>query len=92
MGEIGLSAFKHDEQQPFLGYEVAQGRDYSEATAARIDADVRRLLDDAQADAREALLRARERLERLVETLLTEETVDFDRLVEILGPAQSNAA
>jgi cell division protease FtsH len=87
MGEIGLSAFKHDEQQPFLGYEMSQGRDYSEATAARIDADVARLLDDAQDAARKVLLHARDGLERLVEALLKDETVDFNRLVDILGPA-----
>src|SRR5208282_6880017 len=46
MGRLGLIAFKADEQQPFLGYEISQGRDYSEATAARIDQEVQRLLEE----------------------------------------------
>ena len=44
MGSLGLMAFNSDEEQPFLGYELAQGRDYSEETAAHIDQDVQRLL------------------------------------------------
>lgn len=35
MGTLGLAAFQADEEQSFLGYELTQGRDYSEATAAR---------------------------------------------------------
>lgn len=35
MGTLGLAAFQADEEQSFLGYELTQGWDYSEATAAR---------------------------------------------------------
>jgi cell division protease FtsH len=86
MGDIGLLAFRADEQQPFLGYEMAQGRDYSEDTAARIDRDVARLLDEAHAHVRDLLEGARNELETLVEALLREETVDADELRRILGP------
>jgi cell division protease FtsH len=44
MGSLGPVAFESDDQQPFLGYEMSQGRDYSEATAARIDDDVQKLM------------------------------------------------
>jgi cell division protease FtsH len=44
MGSVGPVALRTDDEQPFLGYEIAQGRDYSEATAARIDDDVHSLL------------------------------------------------
>jgi cell division protease FtsH len=86
MGELGLVAFKHDGEQPFLGYEMSQGRDYSEATAARIDADVARLLADAYRRVLRTLMSARDRLERLADALLTTETVGFDQLQAILGP------
>ncbi len=86
MGEIGLLAFRADEQQPFLGYEMAQGRDYSEATAARIDRDVARLLDEAHERVHALLTSARDRLEKLVEALLREETLDAQALRGILGP------
>ena len=45
MGGLGPVAFQADEEHPFLGYELTQGRDYSEATAARIDEELQRLLE-----------------------------------------------
>jgi cell division protease FtsH len=86
MGNVGLAAFQADEEQPFLGYELAQGRDYSEDTAARIDQDVQRLLEESHQAARGLLSGARELLDRLVDKLLKEETIDRDALVQILGP------
>jgi cell division protease FtsH len=86
MGEIGLVAFKHAGEQPFLGYEMSQSRDYSEATAARIDADVARLLDEAYRRVRRTLMSARDRLERLADALLATETVGIEQLQSILGP------
>jgi cell division protease FtsH len=86
MGKLGLVAFKTDEQQPFLGYEISQGRDYSEATAARIDQEVRELLDETHRAVTRLLSDARDRLDRLVSALLTEETVGADELTTILGP------
>jgi cell division protease FtsH len=40
MGNLGLAAFKSDDHQPFLGYDLSQGREYSEATAAKIDQEI----------------------------------------------------
>ncbi len=86
MSKLGLVAFKTDEQQPFLGYEISQGRDYSEATAARIDQEVSRLLEEIHDAVRRCLTDSRERLDRLVDALLQEETVSSDELNRILGP------
>ncbi len=86
MGTLGLVAFKTDEQQPFLGYEISQGRDYSEATAARIDQDVARLIEQAHDDVRCKLTAARTQLDALVTALLHEETVGPEELKQILGP------
>ncbi len=49
MGRLGPVAFKADEEHPFLGYEISQGRDYSEATAADIDKEVIQLLAERKA-------------------------------------------
>jgi cell division protease FtsH len=85
MGHVGLAAFQADEEQPFLGYELAQGRDYSEDTAARIDQDVQRLLEECHETARHLLTDEREKLDHLAQSLLHEETIDRDELVQILG-------
>ena len=92
MSKLGLVAFKTDEQQPFLGCEISQGRDYSEATAARIDEEVSRLLQETHDSVRRCLTESRERLDRLVDALLQEETVSSDRLHCILGPRGEGSA
>jgi cell division protease FtsH len=86
MGHLGFLAFQANEEQPFLGYELAQGKDYSEVTAARIDEEVERVLEERHESARRLLIAGREALDRLVEALLHQETVDQDALDEILGP------
>ena len=86
MSDLGLVAFQTDETQPFLGYELAQGREYSEATAARIDKEVQSLLAERHEAVRRLLTEARAQLDRVVETLLREESVTQDTLAKILGP------
>jgi cell division protease FtsH len=85
MGSLGPLAFESDEQQPFLGYELSRGRDYSESTAARIDDDVRKLIAERCEIVTVLLKGARDKLDNLAETLLREETVDETILEKILG-------
>jgi cell division protease FtsH len=92
MGTMGLAAFQADEEQPFLGYELAQGRDYSEDTAARIDRDVQRLLEESHDAAHRLLTGERDKLDRLAQSLLQEETIDRDELVQLLGPRPETEA
>ena len=86
MAKLGPVAFRTDEQQPFLGYELSQRPDYSEATAAKIDEEVRRLLDHAHEEVRGRLTDARKPLDDLANALLREETVELAELNRILGP------
>jgi cell division protease FtsH len=91
MSDLGLMAFQADEEHPFLGYELAQGRDYSEATAACIDHEVQRLLAERHTYAHQLLTDAREQLDHLAQTLLQEEAVGQDALVRMLGPRPTTA-
>ncbi|MFN2155936.1 MAG: cell division protein FtsH, partial [Anaerolineae bacterium] len=91
MGGLGMMAFESDEQQPFLGYELSQGHDYSEETATRIDEEVERLLDERHEVARQILTEQREALDALVERLLSDETVGQEALEQILGPRPEEA-
>jgi cell division protease FtsH len=86
MGELGLVAFQADEEHPFLGYELAQGRDYSEATAARVDQEVQRLLEERHETVRRLLTASRDKLDQLVQVLLREETIDQEALAQVVGP------
>jgi len=86
MSNLGPMAFKTDDEHPFLGYELTQGRDFSEATAARIDQEVQQMIEERHEFVRKLLMNAREKLDLLAETLLKEETVDQEELIRILGP------
>jgi len=86
MSELGLAAYDSSSEDRFLGYELGQGRTYSEDTAKRIDEAVGALLEERHAAVRRLLEDARDRLDRLAEALLTQETVEYDELERLLGP------
>jgi cell division protease FtsH len=86
MGTLGPVAYSIDEEQPFLGYELSQGREYSEETAARIDDNVQRLLNDRYVVAQRILSEMRSQLDLLAKALLSEETIQKIDLERILGP------
>ena len=73
------------DQEVFVGMEFGQSRGYSEEVAARIDAEVRRLLDEAYAMAVKAISDHRDRFDALVDALLKMDTVsrkEFKALME----------
>jgi cell division protease FtsH len=90
MGSLGLQAFAADEQQPFLGYELTQARDYSEQTAAQIDKDIQTILSQSHDEVKKLLEREHDKLDALVEVLCKEETIDQNVLEKILGPRLGN--
>ncbi|MFN8561870.1 MAG: ATP-dependent zinc metalloprotease FtsH [Anaerolineae bacterium] len=82
---FGLLNFGDEEHQPFLGYSLAQGRTYSEETLATIDTEVRRLVDEAHQTVLNLLSSNRDKLETLAQELLTNESVDRQRVLDIAG-------
>ncbi|HLU11405.1 MAG TPA: ATP-dependent zinc metalloprotease FtsH, partial [Oceanobacillus sp.] len=82
---VGPLNFGEDERQPFLGYTLSQGRSYSEETAAQIDNEVRRIVEQVHVETRELLERNRDKLEMLANELLANESVDRTRVLEIAG-------
>jgi cell division protease FtsH len=85
MGSLDAMAFVSDEEQPFLGYELARGHDFSEETAAHIDRDIQELLHERHSFVRERLDKKHEKLVDLANALLQEETIDQNELKNILG-------
>jgi cell division protease FtsH len=70
----------------FLGREFGHQANYSEEVAAAIDAEVRRLIDEAHSRARSVLTVHRASLDRMAHELVERETLDALDLAEILGP------
>ena len=76
MSELGPMSFGKKEEQIFLGREIAQHRDYSEATAMKIDDQVRKLVETGYARARKVIEEKSEALVRIAEALLEREVLD----------------
>jgi cell division protease FtsH len=90
MTEFGLMTLDVDAEQPFLGYEISQGRGFSEATAARVDDGVQQLLRDRYEYTRHCLTEHRTALDALVGALMEHETVTQDDMEKIIGPRPSS--
>jgi cell division protease FtsH len=76
MSELGPLAFGKKEEAIFLGREIAQHRDYSEDTAIRIDAEVKKIVTSAYSRAKTTLESHRDALERIAVALLEREVLD----------------
>jgi cell division protease FtsH len=77
---VGAISIGDREQEVFLGREFGSRREVSEQTAQLVDAEVKRLLDEAVAKARALLTENRDLLERITEALLDRETIDREDL------------
>jgi len=86
---LGPLSYAKGEEQIFLGREISQHRDYSEATAQMIDEEVIKLIKDAYQRATDVLNENVDILHKLAELLLEKETVlgkELDELIESLRP------
>ncbi len=81
---VGHVNFGSNERQPFLGYALSQGKDYSEETAAKIDAEVVRIIEDAYRNTLELLRQNRDKLEALAQQLLVQEVIDRREILRIV--------
>ena len=80
MSELGPLTFGKKEEQIFLGREIAQHRDYSEATAIKIDEEVRRLVGEGYTTAKSILADNRNILEKIAAALLEREVLDANEI------------
>ncbi len=79
VGPIALAS----EEDGFLGESIGE-RSYGDATARRVDAEIRRLVEEQAARARDALRARRSDLERVSEVLLARETVHHEEFAALM--------
>ncbi len=78
--KLGPITFGKKEEQIFLGREISQHRDYSEATAQEIDLEVHEIVKRANSAARKILEENRESVVRIAESLLERESLDANQI------------
>ena len=88
--KLGALTYGKQQQLAFLGVAAQEERNYSDETARLIDAEVKALIDAAQARAEEILRQQRAVLDALADTLITKEVIDSAELKRIIA-AHSHA-
>jgi len=93
--KLGPLSFGKRDEMVFLGRSMGESRDYSDDVARVIDEEVRAIIDRAYDRATEVLTTYRDRLDRLAEKLIAEESVDapeFEKLFDDLPPKEGRYA
>ncbi len=88
---IGTVSFEGGHDEVFIGRTMSQGRSYSEAVAAQIDEEVRRVVDEAYRRCQEILTEKREALDAVAAYLLEHETMEREAFLEVFGAPESPA-
>jgi len=90
--ELGPLRFGQPHGEVFLGRDFTNTPDYSEVVAARIDAEVRKLVEDAHGVAREILEANRAVLDELAAELVADETLEVERVQQLFVGVQPFAS
>ena len=84
--ELGSMTYGQKEELIFLGREISEQRDYSEAIAEQIDHEVRKLVDDSYKQALSILKKYRKELDAVANKLLEVETLSREEFEKIFPP------
>jgi cell division protease FtsH len=84
--ELGPMVYGQKEELIFLGREISEQRDYSEAVAQQIDKEVRKLVSEAYDHAKSIVNQYRDMLDNVADRLLEVETLTRDEFEEIFPP------
>jgi cell division protease FtsH len=83
--ELGPMTFGQKEELVFLGREISEQRDYSEAVAQQIDREVKQLIDEAHERSAQVLKDNRDKLVAVATRLIEIETLDSEQFESIMG-------
>lgn len=97
MSRLGAISFGGDNDQVFLGRDLTTQRNCSDDTAAKIDAEIKRIIDEAYARAKSILEEHKQELIKVSDYLIEREKLsadEFDSIMkgEDLAPIDDKAA
>ncbi len=81
---LGMVEYGDNDEHVFLAKEISRPRNYSEATAQKIDLEIKRLIDEAYNKAMNLLTENRDKLEAVAKALLEFETLDGQHIDDIV--------
>src|SRR2546427_731716 len=83
--ELGPMVYGENEGEVFLGRTVTTHKNVSEATMQKVDAEIRRIIDQQYRIARRLLEDNRDKVEAMAKALLELETIDADQIADIMA-------
>jgi cell division protease FtsH len=83
--ELGPMVYGENEGEIFLGRSVTTHKNVSEATMQKVDAEIRRIVDQQYALARRLLSENRDKVEAMARALLEWETIDTEQIDDIMA-------
>jgi cell division protease FtsH len=81
---LGPMVYGEEEGEIFLGRSVTTHKNMSEASLQKVDAEIRRIIDEQYALARRLLEENRDKVEAMAKALLEWETIDADQINDIM--------
>jgi cell division protease FtsH len=81
--ELGPRVYGQKEELVFLGREISEQRDYSEAVAEKIDEEVYKLVTEALSRARKTLTKYKAQLNKIAKKLIEVETLSRDEFEKL---------
>jgi len=88
--KLGPVAFGEKEELIFLGKEIGEQRNYSEKIAAEIDAEITKLIKNAQTTAKKILKEKKRFLVKVAKTLIKKETIEREEFERLVGKLSAN--
>ncbi|BBU68963.1 ATP-dependent zinc metalloprotease FtsH [Fluviibacter phosphoraccumulans] len=85
MSDLGPMVYGENEGEVFLGRSVTTHKAMSEATMQKVDAEIRRIIDEQYALAKRLLDENRDKVEAMTQALLEWETIDADQINDIMA-------
>ena len=85
MSDLGVMVYGENDGEVFLGRSVTQHKNVSEATMQKVDAEIRRIIDQQYALARKLLEENRDKVESMTKALLEWETIDAEQIDDIMA-------
>ena len=89
--KVGLISYGDEDDEVFIGRDLAHTRGYSEDVAREIDREIHRIIDECHARAKEIILENKEVLHACAELLLKQEKVHRDEFEALFTTNQKNA-
>ena len=89
--KLGLISYGSDEEEVFIGRDLAHDRGYGEQVAGEIDREVKEIIDSCYAQAKDIIMKYRSVLDACAELLLEKEKIGREEF-EALFPSEETEA